>query len=226
MFPYGDNVTIGKLHWGIIVIILLLSIVNFPLFFIKELQDSAINSGGFFPIIFSLKPLLSCYRFLTAVVLHANFFHLFGNCIFLIAFGKTLERLFGWKLLLCIFPLLGIGGFLLEWALHPDSTIPVIGASGAIAALMGAYLPLFPNAKIRMIFFGGWFWKRFTLPAWIFLPYWIGLQLVSIALGYNDGVAYSVHAGSFAAGVIAAIVWKTSYPFAEEKLSQLNAAIS
>ena len=70
-----------------------------------------------------------------------------------------------------------------------------------------------------MIAFLGLFWKRFTVPAWVFLPYWAGLQVISLALGSHDGVAYGVHAGSFAAGAIGAIIWKTSYPFADEKLA-------
>jgi membrane associated rhomboid family serine protease len=69
-----------------------------------------------------------------------------------------------------------------------------------------------------MVIFLGWFWKRLTVPAWVFLPYWGGLQLISLVLGSQDGIAYAVHAGSFAAGAIAAIIWKTTYPFAEEKL--------
>jgi membrane associated rhomboid family serine protease len=80
-------------------------------------------------------------------------------------------------------------------------------------------LPLFPGARIRMILFLGLVWKRFTVPAWVFLPYWIGLQLLSIAMGSQDGVAYAVHAGSFAAGAIGAIIWKTSYMGADEKLA-------
>tara|TARA_B100000315_G_C14485793_1_gene545125 strand:+ start:737 stop:979 length:243 start_codon:yes stop_codon:yes gene_type:complete len=73
-----------------------------------------------------------------------------------------------------------------------------------------------------MIVFYGWFWKRFSVPAWVFLPYWAGLQLISLVLGSQDGVAYAVHAGSFAIGAIGAIIWKTSYPFAEEKLTEFT----
>ncbi|HEY0106771.1 MAG TPA: rhomboid family intramembrane serine protease, partial [Rhizomicrobium sp.] len=97
---------------------------------------------------------------------------------------------------------------------------PVIGASGAIAVLMGGYLALFPSSKMRMIVFLG-VYKRFSLPAWTFLLYWSALQIISLALGESatDGVAYAVHVGGFAVGAMTAIIWKVSYPFAEERLS-------
>lgn len=219
MFPYRDNLVAGAWPLGIALLIAILSLLNVPLFLSPEWHAKAVASGGFIPLLFSFKPFLSSYRLITASALHADFFHLAGNCLFLAVFGRTLERLFGLRLLLLLFPVLGIAGFLAEWAMHADSPVPVIGASGAIAALMGAYLPLFPGARIRMIVFLGWVWKRFTVPAWVFLPYWIGLQLLSIAMGSQDGVAYTVHAGSFAAGAIGAIIWKTSYMGADEKLA-------
>jgi membrane associated rhomboid family serine protease len=219
LFPYRDNLVTGAWPLGIALLIAFLTLLNIPLFLAPEWHAEAIAAGGFIPLQFSLKPLLSSYRLITASVLHADFFHLAGNCLFLAVFGRTLERLFGLRLLLLLFPALGIAGFLAEWAMHADSPVPVIGASGAIAALMGAYLPLFPGARIRMFLFLGLFWKRFTVPAWLFLPYWIGLQLLSIAMGSQDGVAYAVHAGSFAAGAIGAIIWKTSYMGADEKLA-------
>lgn len=224
MFPYRDNLISSGTSWAVISLIAMLSLANAPLFFSEPMQSEALRSMAFYPILFSVYPLHESYTLVTASVLHADIVHLLGNCLFLVVFGKTLEHLFGAKLLLLLFPLLGVGGFLLHWVLNPDSPVPVIGASGAVAALMGAYLPLFPNAKIRMVIFLGWFWKRVSVPAWVFIPYWAGLQLVSLALGTQDGVAYAVHAGSFAVGAMCAIAWKTSYLMAEEKLSKFNEA--
>lgn len=219
MFPYRDNLSVGARAWRIWGLVALLVVFNLPLFVTPSWHREAIIGGGFYPVLFSLHPLTSSYRLVTASVLHGDVFHLAGNCLFLVVFGRTLERLFGIQLLLLLFPLLGIAGFLLEWALHAESQSPVIGSSGAIAALMGAYLPLFPSARISLIAFFGSFWKRLTVPAWVFLPYWIGLQLISIIHGSQDGVAYAAHAGSFAAGAISAVIWKTSYFGAEEKLA-------
>ena len=105
---------------------------------------------------------------------------------------------------------------------HPNR--PIIGASGAIAVMLGAYLALFPRARMRMIVFWLPFWKRFSVPAWVFLVYWIGLQLLSFAVGDGqlDGVAYAVHVGGFAVGVLGAVVWKTMVPSAEEKLLEFT----
>jgi membrane associated rhomboid family serine protease len=219
MFPYRDNLAAGGRAWGTWILVSILVVVNLPMFAIRSWYSEAIVNGGFYPVLFSLKPFVSSYRLVTAGLLHGDIFHLAGNCLFLVVFGRTLERLFGTRLLLLLFPLLGVTGFLLEWALHAESQVPVIGSSGAIAALMGAYLPLFPTARIRVIAVFGWLWKRFTMPAWVFLPYWIGLQVISIIFGSQNGVAYGVHAGSFAMGMIAAIVWKTSYFGADNKLS-------
>ena len=220
MFPYRDNLISGKPPWGIYGIVAVLLIINIPLFLSEELHRTAITSFGFVPISFSTHSFINSYGLLTATFLHGDVFHLAGNCLVLIVFGRTLERLLGIHLILGLFPILGVAGFLLQWVIYPSSQLPVIGASGAVAALMGAYLPVFPRAKIRLIFFFGWFWKRFTVPAWVFLPYWICLQFFSITFGLNDGVAYAVHIGSFAAGALTVIFWKTTYPFAEEKLEQ------
>jgi len=222
MFPYRDNLVAGGRAWAVLTLLAILSLINLPQFLVEAWHAATIAAFGFYPLRFSLHPLIESYTLVTATVLHGDIFHLVGNCLFLVVFGRTLERLLGPKLLLGLFPVLGVVGFLLHWALYPDSPIPVIGSSGAVAALMGAYLPLFPEARIRMVIFFGWFWKRLTVPAWVFLPYWGGLQLISLAIGSQDGVAYAVHAGSFAAGAIAAIVWKTSYPFAEEKLTKFT----
>ena len=224
MFPYRDNLVAGGLAWGVLLLVALLTAINAPLFLSTTLHTDAVRAGGFIPLLFSIKPFISSYRLITATFLHGDIFHLAGNCLFLVVFGRSLERLFGAPLLLALFPALGVAGFLLDWAVHAASPMPVIGASGAVAALMGAYLPLFPGSRIRMVIFMGWFWKRFTVPAWVFLPYWIGLQLVSIALGSQDGIAYAVHAGSFAAGAMGAIIWKTSYLGAEEKLASFKTA--
>ena len=199
-------------------LIALLSLINFPLFIVESWHALVVAALSFYPVKFSLHPIVESYTLITATALHSDIFHLAGNCIFLVVFGRTLERLLGPQLVLGLFSALSLAGFLLHWALYPDSPIPVIGASGAVAALIGAYLPLFPCARIRMVIFLGFFWKRFSVPAWVFLPYWGGLQLISLALGSQDGIAYAVHAGSFAAGALAAIIWKTSYPYAEEKL--------
>ena len=195
--------------------------------FLFENFDSGIKSQmeyylPFYPLYFSEHPVLSLYRLISASYVHADFFHIAGNVLFFIVFGRTLESLFGSLTFLWIFPLLGVAGFLVQWALMPNLNAPVLGSSGAIAALMGAYFVLFPKAKIRFLVIFGVFFKRVTLPAWLFLPYWIGLQLISLVLGGDDGVAYGVHVGSFFAGLIAAMVWKVAYYGADDHLNEFK----
>ena len=222
MVPYRDNLVGKGWSYGSYLLVAVLSAINLPLFLQAKLYKSVIAHYGFIPFKFSTQPATQLHTLISSVFLHGDLFHLLGNCLFLVIFGRSLERLFGRVAYLAAFPLLGVAGLLAQWALYPDSRAPVIGASGAIAFLMGAYLVLFPKAKIRMIFFFGWLWKRFTLPAWAFLGYWGGLQLLSTVLGTDDGIAYAVHAGSFVAGAVGAMAWKTTFPSAEERLLEFT----
>lgn len=218
MLPYRDDLSDGPRGRASLAIAAVLFISNLPLFLLDTWRKKLFGSLSFVPVEFSLQPFINSYRLVTATFLHGDVFHLLGNCLFLVVFGTSLERLFGWRRFLLLFPILGVAGFLVEWVLHPDSFASVIGSSGAVAAFMGAYLPLFPRARIRVIAFWGFMWKRFSVPAWLFLFYWIGSQVLPILRGSEDGIAYGVHIGSFIAGSIGAIVWKTSYPLAEEYL--------
>jgi membrane associated rhomboid family serine protease len=222
LLPYGDNLTRGYLFFGVILLVSLMLVLDMPTFLDANFEEWSIRYLSFIPLFFSISPWSHIHTLLTSVFLHKDIFHLAGNCLFLWVFGRSLERLFGLPIFLLAFPFLGIVGLLAHWALFPASHAPVIGASGAIATLMGAYLALFPAAKMRMVLFLGIFFKRFWVPAWAFLLYWGALQLLSLAFGSggDDKVAYAVHVGGFAVGVLAAMVWKVSYPYAEERLSE------
>lgn len=227
ILPYGDSITTGKLFSGVSSLIAAMCLLDIPGFLNPEFEWRSVHYLGFVPVFFSLSPWSHFYSTITASFLHGDVFHLLGNCLFLWVFGRSLERLFGLPLFIVSFPFLGIVGFLVHWTLFPDSASPVIGASGAIATLMGAYLALFPAAKVQVVLVLGVAFKRIRLPAWTFLFYWAGLQILSLALGNReDHVAYAVHIGGFVAGAICAMIWKVSYPFAEERLSNfVQAAI-
>jgi membrane associated rhomboid family serine protease len=219
MLPYADNLT--KRYRSPIVCVLLVIIIAVAVADLAfNLHRELVLGFGFAPGLFSVSPWRNVYTLVSASFIHADLFHLAGNCLFLWVFGRSLERLFGWKLFALAFPFLGIMGFVVHWMLAPVSRTPVIGASGAIATLLGAYLVLFPQSRMQTVVVYLPFWKRITLPAWVFLGYWIGLQTLSLALGSGeaDGVAYAVHVGAFALGVLGAVIWKTSYPMAEENL--------
>lgn len=222
MFPYRDNFISGRRLWSVYVICAVMIAIFIPEAIYGDARDAFERNLSFYPVDFSEHPMLSLYRLVTASFIHADIFHLAGNVLFFVVFGRTLESLFGSLTFLLVFPILGVAGFLVQWAMMPNLISPVLGSSGAIAALMGAYLALFPKAKIRFLIILGVFSKRVTVPAWLFLPYWITLQLISIISGDNDGVAYGVHAGSFFAGLIAAMIWKVSYYDAEDRLSEFK----
>jgi membrane associated rhomboid family serine protease len=220
LVPYGDNLTKGRVLFGVALLISLMLVIDVPAFLNANFEEWSIRYLGFVPVWFSASPWGHIHTLLTSVFLHQDIFHLAGNCLFLWAFGRSLERLFGTPLFLVTFPFLGIDGLLVHWSLFPASEAAVIGASGAIATLMGAYLTLFPSARMRMLLFLGIAYKRFQVPAWLFILYWSALQVLSLMFGGGeDHVAYAVHIGGFAVGVLSAMVWKVSYPFAEERLS-------
>lgn len=226
MFPFSDNLKGAGGTTGIAALILLIAVVYLPSFLDPSLGHQIVRAYGFVPIEFSVSPWSRIYKLVTSVFLHGDLFHVAGNCLFLWVFGRSLLRLFGARLFLLAFPLLGAAGLLLHWVIYPSSRVPVIGASGAVATLMGAYLALFPSARIKIFVFLGGFGAPFTAPAWAFLLYWSGFELLSLlgGIGEADRVAYAVHVGGFIAGVMAAIMWKVAYPFAEERLSEFSSS--
>ena len=222
MLPYKDSLFCGQRIWSSYVLCALMISLFLISILMRHIHIDLHRYLSFYPILFSEHPILSLYRLVTASFMHWDIFHLIGNLLFLVVFGRTMESLFGSQAFFWAFPLLGIAGYLVQWALMPDATGPVLGSSGAIAALMGAYLVLFPRAKIGVVLIFWAFFKRVTIPAWLFLPYWIATQLLSLALGGDNGIAYGVHVGSFFAGLIAAMMWKVAYDDAEDKLSQFT----
>lgn len=141
----------------------------------------------------------------THMFLHAGILHIAGNMLFLWVFGDNLEDQMGHANFLLFYLACGLaaaGGQILA---DPESTIPMVGASGAIAGVMGGYLLLFPRAKVDVIAIIIIFIRRFTIPAWVLLAVWFGLQLLSSVTLIDDGVAYVAHAAGFIAGVILAV---------------------
>lgn len=142
----------------------------------------------------------------THMFLHAGLLHLGGNMLFLWIFGDNLEEQMGHLGFLVFYLAAGLLAAAAQIATDPVSTIPMVGASGAIAGVMGGYLLLFPRAKVDVLAIFIVFFKVFTLPAWLMLGIWFALQLSGgfMATG-GGGVAYWAHAGGFAAGVLLAL---------------------
>lgn len=136
--------------------------------------------------------------------LHGGWMHLFGNMLFLFIFGDNLEDEMGHLGFGLFYLLAGLAAAGLQYIAAPLSAIPMVGASGAIAGVMGGYLLLFPKARVDVLFIFVIFFRIFPIPAWIVLGVWFALQVFNGAVMPTDGggVAYWAHAGGFAAGVV------------------------
>lgn len=142
--------------------------------------------------------------FVTSMFLHGGWMHLLGNMLFLYIFGDNLEDEMGHVRFLGFYIMSGLAAAGLQFAAEPASMIPMVGASGAIAGVMGGYLLLFPRAKVDVLFIFIVFFRVVPIPAWIMLGLWFGFQVVNGAMTPADvgGVAYWAHAGGFVAGLV------------------------
>jgi membrane associated rhomboid family serine protease len=143
---------------------------------------------------------------ITSMFLHANLLHVAGNMLFLWIFGNNVEDKLGELKFLIVYFASGIGGSLLQIYITPNSTIPMLGASGAISGLLAAYVLYFPRARI-LTFVVPFF--IFTLPAFVFIGYWIALQALNAFLNIGaigGGVAFFAHVGGFGTGLILALL--------------------
>ena len=143
----------------------------------------------------------------TSMFLHGGWMHIIGNMLYLWIFGNNIEDSMGHLRFIFFYLLAGLAAAATHIYFNPASTVPTIGASGAVSGVLGAYLVLFPHARIKtLIFLFGPFFRIVYLPAWLLLIFWIGLQLLNQASGAMDasagGVAYAAHIGGFAAGII------------------------
>lgn len=149
---------------------------------------------------------------LTSMFLHAGIAHLVGNMLFLFATGPFVEDAYGRPLFLALYLSGGIAATLTFASRNADSVIPLVGASGAIAAVMGAYLVRFFSSKIVLMWFPVIFlpfWHyRFSIPAAVLLPLWFLEQIVSIPMEGGGGVAITAHVGGFAYGLLFGMVQK------------------
>jgi rhomboid family protein len=146
---------------------------------------------------------------LVAMFLHGGWLHIGGNMLFLWIFGNNIEDRMRPAAFLVFYLLGGLAATALQVALAPDSSVPNVGASGAIAAVLGAYLVLYPHARVTtLVFF--FFITLIELPAIVVLGFWFLLQLMEgvggLGLAVNSGVAYWAHVGGFVFGLVVALL--------------------
>jgi membrane associated rhomboid family serine protease len=143
---------------------------------------------------------------LTSMFLHGSWMHLLGNMWFLWLFGNNIEDSMSRPRFLAFYLLTGFGAALAQVFANPASEVPMVGASGAISGVMGAYLVLFPRVRVFTMVPLGFILTSMALPAWAMLVYWAFLQLIggfgSIVAEQRGGVAFWAHLGGFIAGVV------------------------
>jgi membrane associated rhomboid family serine protease len=154
----------------------------------------------------------------TSMFLHAGWLHLLGNMLFLWIFGANVEDRVGRARFLLVFLAGGVVADVAQILSNPTSEAPMIGASGAIAAVLGAYVVLFPRARIQSLVFLGFFYQLIAVPAIIVLGFWFLLQVVDGigSLGpttaVDGGVAVFAHIGGFVAGALLALPFRLRAP--------------
>jgi membrane associated rhomboid family serine protease len=217
VFPVKDNIPTDRLP----IVTLLLIASNVLVYFF--LQHGGIGHGptnasvvdyGTIPAEVTQQhpdagPISAWLTLVTAMFLHGGLFHLLGNMLFLWIFGTNVEDAMSRVRFLAFYVLGGLCAIGLQIAMSPGSTAPTIGASGAIAAVLGGYILLYPRARVVTVVFAIFFFTLIELPAWVLLGVWFLEQAVFAATsvahpaGGGGGVAYFAHIGGFAFGLLA-----------------------
>jgi membrane associated rhomboid family serine protease len=210
VFPIGDEDTGNTIrpyvNWAIIVLCFLAFFYELSLS--SRQLDAFILEFGAIPR--NISQFRDLYTILSSMFVHGGWAHILGNMLFLYIFGDNIEDAMGHLPYLLFYLICGIVAALAQVFLDPTSTIPIIGASGAISGVLGAYIVLFPQGKVRAIVFFGAIGQIVLVPAWVMLGLWFLLQLFSgfASLGASSesgGVAFWAHVGGFIAGVV--LVW-------------------
>lgn len=204
MFPIRDHNPSGRRPY-VTYLLIALNVAVFLAYF-PALQEPQLSyffyDWGMVPYYISNGAGL--HGLITHMFLHGGWMHLLGNMLFLFIFGDNMEDELGHLSFAVFYLLSGLAAAGLQYTADPVSQIPMVGASGAIAGVMGGYLLLFPKARVDVLFIFIIFFRIFPIPAWIVLGVWFGLQVFNgtITPTEGGGVAYWAHAGGFAAGLI------------------------
>jgi membrane associated rhomboid family serine protease len=200
MFPIGDE-NEGRRSVPIVTFVLIA--LNVAFFFVQLNGGEAfLRQWAFIPARFGSNPGADWPTIFSAMFMHGGWLHLGGNMLYLWIFGDNVEDVLGPVKFLLFYLVCGIAATFAQYWVNPGSRIPNVGASGAIAGVLGAYLVMFPHARVRVLVCN----QIVAMPALVVLGLWIVLQLVSYAgtLGQTadvGGVAFMAHIGGFVVGL-------------------------
>jgi membrane associated rhomboid family serine protease len=171
------------------------------IFYSLGVVPAVLVGGGQLPAEVDMIP--SWLSIFTSMFLHGSWMHLIGNMLYLWVFGNNIEDAMGHKKFIIFYLLCGMAAVFAQAIPDPDSTMPMIGASGAISGVLGAYLLLYPQAKVLMAIPLWIVFYTVRIPAAFVLLFWFGMQLVSSYMtgDQEGGVAFGAHVGGFVAGM-------------------------
>jgi rhomboid family protein len=210
MFPLGDD---NSQRRSVPVVTFALIALNVVVFFVELNGGQAfIQQWAFIPRRFETDPTGQVHTIFSAMFMHGGWLHLFGNMLYLWIFGDNVEDAFGPVKFLLFYLLCGIAATLAQYYINTRSSVPNVGASGAIAGVLGAYLLMFPSARVRVLVYN----QIVAMPAIVVLGLWIVLQafsgIGSIAATSQTtdqgGVAYMAHVGGFVSGFLLTFVFR------------------
>lgn len=216
MFPLYDTTEERRSFPFINYLLIGLNIFAFYIQITAPSFEEFIYQYAFIPAEFSIFNPASYIYIFTSIFMHGGLLHIISNLWFLHIFGDNVEDRMGHFTYLIFYLLGGVAASLAQYAIDPSGVIPMIGASGAISAVSGAYFVLFKHAKIRSLVTLGFYISTVDLPAWLFLGYWFIIQVLSGFTTFDPsgggGVAWFAHIGGFVFG------WVVGSLFARKKM--------
>ena len=216
MIPYRDDNPINIIPVSTILIISLNLLVFIMQLFSGEDSRSIVYSYGAIPqnvIGFqSNQPIPAYLTILTSMFMHGGVLHIAWNMLYFWIFGNNIEERLGHIRFILFYLFCGIAAALSHILLSPDSNVPMIGASGAVSGMLGAYILLFPMAQVRTIVLLGFYITVVRIPALIVIGFWAIIQVVSGLLSQGNvaqgGIAFFAHVGGFVAGLFTIKLWQ------------------
>ncbi|MDQ3239081.1 MAG: rhomboid family intramembrane serine protease [bacterium] len=217
MIPLSDSIKSRSFP----ILVLLVIAINIYVFFLEITSadpEGFIRKYALIPAELSIGTVRSLLSLITSMFLHGGWLHIGSNMLFLWVFGDNIEDALGKLRFFIFYMLCGIAAGLMQYIIDPSSTIPMVGASGAIAGVLGAYWSLYPTSRINTLIPIGFFVTTAEIPAGIMIGLWFLIQLLSGSASIanttasSGGVAFWAHIGGFIAGLILVRVFPPKKP--------------